>query len=56
MCTCLGGEFIPNSETTESNYFSVDNLPELATEKTTADQIKMCFDAYKSTSWTPLFD
>jgi len=56
MCTSHGGEFIPNSETIESGYFTIDNLPPLATEKTTEDQIKMCFDAYKSNSWTTLFD
>ena len=57
LCTCLGGEFQSNSETTESGYFSLDQLPTLATAKVTEEQIKMCFDAYYAgDSWKTLFD
>lgn len=56
QCTVVGGQFEPNSETTESRYFSEHNLPELATEKNTGEQIKMCFDAYRSTEWITVFD
>lgn len=56
QCTVVGGQFEPNSETTESRYFSEHDLPELATEKNTAEQIRMCFDAYRSTEWIPIFD
>jgi len=56
LCTLLGGSFQPNSETIASDYFSMDNLPPLAENKTTAAQIKMCFDAYYAENWVTLFD
>ena len=56
LCTLLGGEFEPNSETTEIGYFGLDELPELAAEKNNEEQIKMCFDAYSSEHWKTLFD
>jgi len=56
LCTVLGGHFQPNSETTESDYFALDDLPPLATEKNTEAQIKMCFDAYHAEHWETLFD
>ena len=56
LCTVLGGHFQPNSETTESDYFALDDLPPLATEKNTEAQIKMCFDAYHAEHWVTLFD
>ena len=56
LCTLLGGEFRPNSETTESRWFSEDDLPELAEEKNTADQIRICFQAARDPSWQVQFD
>jgi len=56
LCTVLGGAFRENIETTESRYFPLDALPQLATEKNTQEQIKMCFDAYHSENWKTLFD
>ena len=56
LCTRLGGSFQPNSETTESSYFALDELPPLATEKNTEEQVRMCFDAYHAQHWTTLFD
>ena len=44
LCSVLGGSFQPNLETVDSEYFSLDSLPELSTEKVTEEQIKMCFD------------
>ena len=55
-CTKLGGSFCPNSETIASGYFTPDDLPSLAENKTTAEQIRMCFDAHQAESWTVLFD
>ena len=52
----LGGSFQPNLETVDSEYFSLDSLPELSTEKVTEEQIKMCFDAYHADHWTTLID
>lgn len=56
LCTCLGGEFQPNSETTETGYFGLDELPELATAKVTKEQIRMCFDAKDAEHWVTVFD
>lgn len=56
LCTILDGSFQPNSETIDSGYFSPENLPPLAKNKTTAEQIKMCFDAYHAENWVTLFD
>lgn len=56
LCSVIGGEFEKNIETTESRYFNEDELPELATEKNTEEQIKMCFEAYESKNWITLFD
>lgn len=57
LCTSLGGEFMPNSETLQSAYFSLDELPPLAEEKNTAEQIALCLEAYSAgLSWQTFFD
>lgn len=56
LCSLIDGEFQENIETIKSDYFSLDNLPLLATEKNNEEQIKMCFEAYKSINWKTLFD
>ena len=57
LCELLGGEFVPNIETTEIKYFSLDEIPEnLAKEKTTKEQIELCFKAYNNPNWQCEFD
>lgn len=56
LCTVIGGEFAPNSETTESHYFGLDELPILATAKVTEEQIRMCFEAKNAKHWVTMFD
>lgn len=56
LCTPLGRSFRPNSETTESGYFALDDLPPLSTDKNSEEQIRMCFDACRAEHWTTLFD
>jgi ADP-ribose pyrophosphatase YjhB (NUDIX family) len=57
LCDLVAGEFIENSETTEINYFSLDEIPDnLAEEKTTKEQIEMCFKASKDENWQTQFD
>ena len=56
LCRPLGGEFVKNIETSESRYFSENELPELAEEKTTEEQIRMCLDASRSKEWQTHFD
>lgn len=56
MCTKKGGSFAANSETVGSGYFGLDELPELAEEKNTREQIEMCFDAHLAENWKTLID
>jgi len=56
LCSVIGGEFVPNSETTETRYFGLENLPVLATEKVTEEQIRMCFEAKDAPHWVTRFD
>ncbi|MCL2814829.1 MAG: NUDIX hydrolase [Oscillospiraceae bacterium] len=56
LCDIISGEFQSNSETSESDFFDIDALPELAIEKNTIEQILMCFDAYRNNNWAVQFD
>ena len=56
LCSVICGEFVPNSETTESRYFGLEELPALATAKVTEDQIRMCFEAKNAEHWVTMFD
>lgn len=56
LCTVSGGEFQENIETTASEYFALDELPELSLEKNTKEQIQMCFEAYADPNWKAVFD
>ena len=56
LCTVTGGAFRPNSETTETGYFGLEELPVLATAKVTKEQIQMCFDAKNAAHWVTVFD
>lgn len=57
LCEYEQGSFKENIETTESGFFDIDGLPfELAAEKTTREQILMCFDFYKHTDHPTAFD
>ena len=56
LCTLLGGEFQKNNETTARGWFSLDDLPALAEEKTNRDQIEMCFAASAAQHWETIFD
>ena len=56
LCRSLGGCFQPNPETTESGYFALEDLPPLAEEKVTREQVEMCFRAREAACWETLFD
>lgn len=56
LCSLIGGEFIKNIETLGFDYFDEDELPDLATEKNNEEQIKMCFQAYRTKHWETQFD
>lgn len=56
LCEAMGGDFVPNAETTERGYFPEDALPPLAGEKCTEEQVRMCFQAYRDPAWSVRFD
>lgn len=56
LCTAIGGQFEKNMETVESRYFSLDELPALAEDKNTREQIAMCFEACTAEHWETQFD
>lgn len=56
LCEVIGGYFKKNTETIESGFFSLDELPGLAEEKNTKEQIEMCFKACTNPGWIPEFD
>lgn len=58
LCKAQGNEvFHWNAETVETGYFNRDELPDrLANNKSTAEQIRMCFDANESKCWETVFD
>lgn len=56
LCSKTGGGFKENIETVGSAYFTLEDLPLLAEEKTNREQIAMCFDAYRSEGWKTLID
>ncbi len=56
LCEIIGGEFIPNSETTESAFWGINELPDLATDKNNEQQIRMCFDALHAENREVVFD
>lgn len=56
LCRVLGGQFEPNLETLDCRYFDLDELPELSVNKTTADQIRLCYEAYQAEVWEARFD
>ena len=56
LCTVIGGQFESNIETVESQYFGMNELPLLATEKNNEEQIKMCFKAHFDDNWQCLCD
>ena len=56
LCEIIDGEFAPNIETDERDFFDLDNLPLLATEKNNKEQIELCFQAFHSDNWQTIFD
>lgn len=56
LCSVLGGAFQENTETTESRYFGIEELPLLAVEKNNEEQVRMCFEAYHAENWKTQID
>lgn len=56
QCSVIGGSFQVNNETTDSRYFSLEELPPLAEEKCNEKQIRMCFQAFSDEMWETMLD
>ena len=57
LCKVVGGSFKKNNETIETNYFSLEDIPKnLANEKTSLEQIKLCFKANNNPNFETYFD
>lgn len=57
LCELLGGEFKENSETIKMEYFALNELPEnISDDKSTKEQIQMCFKAKDDKNWKVEFD
>lgn len=55
-CELIECRFEANTETLGSDFFSIDKLPELSTERNTLEQIKICFEAKKHDVFETIFD
>lgn len=56
LCRNLGGEFVPNIETTEARYVPLDSLPDINTHKINRKELELCLEAYRADSWETVFD
>ena len=57
LCDYIDHSFVDNTETLGADFYSLDNLPELSTTRTTFEQLKMCFDCYENPEkWDTIFD
>ena len=56
QCRVLGGEFTENSETIESGYFSLDNLPPLDAGKCSIEEVEMCLAVAADCNAQPIFE
>lgn len=56
LCENFGGEFKENLETLQTDWFSLEALPELDQAKVTSQQIETCFAAYGNPDWQTQFD
>jgi ADP-ribose pyrophosphatase YjhB (NUDIX family) len=57
LCTLLGGEAQPSSETSEVKFFSRDEIPpQFSGERTRLRHIVDAFAAYEDQKWSTIFD
>jgi ADP-ribose pyrophosphatase YjhB (NUDIX family) len=55
-CELIEYRFAENTETLGSDFFSLDKLPELSTERNTLEQIRMSFEAKKCKVFETIFE
>ncbi|WEV70158.1 NUDIX hydrolase [Lactobacillus sp. ESL0785] len=56
LCHEHGGTFNQNTETSACRYFSQDKLPQLSEQRTTQEEINLCFAAKNDPNWQPKFE
>lgn len=56
QCSLIDWSFKENTETHGADFFNLDRLPELSTERNTQEQIIMCFKAKNSEKFEADFD
>jgi ADP-ribose pyrophosphatase YjhB (NUDIX family) len=55
-CEIIGGEAKTGIETSDVQFFSIDNLPELSERRVTEQQILKMYELYKDKKLAPIFD
>lgn len=57
LCEYVSHSFVENTETLGAEFYSLNELPELSTTRTTKKQLEMCFDCYNNIeNWETIFD
>ncbi|MCC2646019.1 MAG: hypothetical protein K0R02_84 [Rickettsiaceae bacterium] len=56
LCEIIGGEARISDETSEVDFFSIDNLPKLSLGRVVKEQIKICFKHYYNRELATEFD
>ena len=57
LCEYVSHSFVENTETLGAEFYSLEELPELSTTRTTKKQLEMCFDSYNNIeNWETIFD
>ena len=57
LCEYVSHSFVENTETLGAEFYSLEELPELSTTRTTKKQLEMCFDCYNNIeNWETIFD
>jgi ADP-ribose pyrophosphatase YjhB (NUDIX family) len=55
-CELIETNFAENTETLEADFFELDHLPVLSTDRITVAQIRMCYEARNSEHFETVFD
>ena len=56
LCELIGGTFAPNIESSASCFCGLEELPPLAEEKCSEEQVRLCFEACSSENWVVQVD
>ena len=55
-CDLINFSFKENTETSDADFFNINNLPVLSTNRNTQEQIVMCFNAKSQKTFMTIFD